>query len=491
MELKMFDFIEEVNGCLRDIRSELKEIAEEIENYLEECLIPVNEGNLHIRSRVKSSSSLREKILRNSYYKNYKTGEELILNLHDLIGVRIECRFIEDEKEIYNALREYFVVKDEESGYYYNPKNENILLELDSIQPQRQKNGFEIFRIDGLYKNGDKCYNYELQIKSLVNVFWGEIEHKIIYKNNNYMIADGFLKEIMKSIKKNLSMIDNQLLLIYNQYNYSNAIDPLVRKNHIEVLLSKMIYDIFSTKMKDSIGFIVDFKKSCDTIVNYIFRTNHAHDLEGYNKTLLKMFDRINEISKDEVNFNSEIKFERDVCVNGEFARVISKEILNNINNDFQWNLFFKILFEIELGNNAEDFECFIKYLCNEFYGSHSFVELYKKFEIEEAEEIKEDLMVSIAKAYEKNGTINFIQEKYIEDINESLDNYLKVLCEVVKDFEQWAENKETYLEIFTVKVLLILNTNIERKVINKIIKKIKSVNKDEDNKKKLLEFFN
>lgn len=47
---------------------------------------------------------------------------------------------------------------------------------------KNKKNGFEIYRIDGVYEYNDQLFNFELQIKSLVNVFWGEIEHKIIYK---------------------------------------------------------------------------------------------------------------------------------------------------------------------------------------------------------------------------------------------------------------------------------------------------------------------
>ena len=47
---------------------------------------------------LKSVESLREKILRNHYYKRYPNANELIYKLSDLIGIRIECRFGDDEK---------------------------------------------------------------------------------------------------------------------------------------------------------------------------------------------------------------------------------------------------------------------------------------------------------------------------------------------------------------------------------------------------------
>ena len=68
------------------------------------------------------------------------------------------------------------------------------------------------------------------------------------------MLVDDFFKNIMGSIKKNLSMIDNQLLLIYKQVNQLNTIDPTIRKAQLEMMMAKIIYDIFSTKMRNHSG---------------------------------------------------------------------------------------------------------------------------------------------------------------------------------------------------------------------------------------------
>ncbi|MDZ5034438.1 hypothetical protein GNF81_17185, partial [Clostridium perfringens] len=167
-------------------------------------------------------------------------------------------------------LKKHFNIKGLK-GYFYNDDNANIRLELESKQPQKQKNGFGIYRIDGLYQHNNRSIKFELQIKSLVNIFWGEIEHKVIYKNNNYMLGDEFIKNIMLSIKENLYMIDRQLLAVDNQFNKVNSINPEARKEQLEKLLSKIIYDIYSRKMKNDIGFIIDFRESCDTIMKYIF----------------------------------------------------------------------------------------------------------------------------------------------------------------------------------------------------------------------------
>ncbi|WP_461613047.1 hypothetical protein [Clostridium sp. Marseille-QA1073] len=104
--------------------------------------------------------------MRNNYYKKYSTVEEFFSNLSDLIGIRIECRFIEDEDKIYKVIKTHFTEINEE-GYYYNSSKKNIKLKLSDKQPQEQKNGFKIFRIDGFYEYNDKKFNFELQIKSL------------------------------------------------------------------------------------------------------------------------------------------------------------------------------------------------------------------------------------------------------------------------------------------------------------------------------------
>ncbi|MBI6871756.1 GTP pyrophosphokinase [Clostridium aciditolerans] len=474
MELKMFNFIEEVIGCLEEINDELQDKAKDLEIYFEKLLENNNDGDIKVNSRVKSSSSLREKIIRNNYYKKYKSGEEVISNLSDLIGVRVECRFIEDEMVIFKILKKLFNKRNAD-GYYYNELNENIRLELTGKQPQEQKNGFEIFRIDGIYEINDKIIKFELQIKSLVNIFWGELEHKIIYKDHNYRIADDFLKELMGSIKKNLTMIDNQLLMIYNQFSSANSIDPMMRKSKLEVFLSKIIYDIFSTKMQNSIGFGVDFKKSCDTIMKYIFRTRNAENLDDYNKTMVKTMDRLNSISKNDVNFNSEIEFEREIHFEDAFSNKIGYTILNSINNEFQWNLFFRILFEIELGNNAEDFETFIKFVRTRFYENNSFLRLHSILNEEEFESVKNDIMLTIAHSFEIVDSIEFIYDNNIDEINEVITSLIDLICEKISTYEEWEKTRDIGLNLLHFKVLSIFNCKVETYKVKELIERVKS----------------
>lgn len=474
MELQMFHFIDKSLEDLRDLQEDLEKTCEEIELYFEQALEGENGGFLNVNSRVKSAKSLKEKIIRNNYYKKYQSSQELFENLSDLIGVRIECRFIEDENNIYEKIKKMFNEKDE-NGYSYNKINENIKLNLSGDQPQQQRNGFEIFRIDGFYQYGEKRFNFELQIKSLVNIFWGEIEHKVIYKNNNYMIVDDFFKNIMGSINKNLSMIDNQLLLIYKQVNQFNTIDPTIRKSQLEMMMAKIIYDIFSTKMRSRIGLIVDFRRSCDVIMKYIFRRNNAQNLDEYNQTLLKTLSRLNEIGKNEMDFTKKMEFERTICIEDEFCGIIGDLMLNSINKDFQWNLFFKMLFEIELGNNAEDFEDFITYFKERFYNNKSFAKLHFLFEDNEVESIVNSIMRELANCFVEIDSISFVYEENIENVNGVIDNIIKIIFANVNSFEDWENSKDMYLDFFRFKVFSVFDYKVDVENVKGFIERVKN----------------
>lgn len=473
MELEIFQFIDDSVLHFNKIEACLNILCEEIEYYFEEILMKEDQGVINVNSRVKSINSLKEKIIRNNYYKKYSNVEELFLNLSDLIGIRIECRFIEDENKIYKIIKNHFTRIDEK-GYYYNQSKENIKLKLLDKQPQEQKNGFKIFRIDGFYEYNDKRFNFELQIKSLVNIFWGEIEHKIIYKNNNYMLVDEFYKNIMRLIKENLSMIDNQLLLIYDQANKLNTTNPTIRRSQLEIVLSKIIYDIFSTQMKKSIGVIIDFKKSCDAIVKYVFRSNNAEDLDEYNETLLKTLSRLNDIGKDDMNFNSQIKFEREVRFKDEFCNEVGILILNSINNDFQWNLFFRMLFQIEPEDNSEDFKNFIIYFKNIFLKNISFSKLNFLFSEEQSEDIRNSIMKQLSICFIDVDSIAFIYEENIEKINNEINNIIKDILTNINTYEQWEENKDIYLTLFDLKILSIFDYKIKTAKVKGFIERIK-----------------
>ncbi len=457
MGLLEFDFIEESIDKLKSMSSTLELIGDELEGYFEGVLDYKEEDYINVTSRVKSESSLREKIIRNRYLKKYNEASNLIHNLSDLIGVRIECRFIEDENKIYRVLRRYFN-KTDDKVYYYNKENPNITLKLNEKQPKKQKNGFEIYRIDGKFNYLDRQIKFELQIKSLVNIFWSEIEHKVIYKNNTYLLGDSFLKDMMLSIKNNLTMIDNQLVNVYKNFNTGSFEHLVGKKKELEKLLAKMAHDTFSIKMKESIGFIVDFKKPCETILNYSFNKNEDEiDDSLFGDLMINGLSRINEISKKEINFNQSIVFEKKPVLKDDFCKKLGKYIMGKLNDEFAWNLFFRILFEIEPYNNKEDFENFISFIKMKVISKDSKEQIISAFK-DEGEIIIRDMYMSICKILIEVDTVETMYDYNLEKINYIISEVTSSICRDLESYNNYLEIKEDILNNIETKIGKLFN---------------------------------
>ncbi|OON97407.1 MAG: hypothetical protein ATN32_05555 [Candidatus Epulonipiscium fishelsonii] len=476
MELQIFGFVDKVIDKLDEMKEEVETASKEIEEYFKEFLGGNIEGYLNISTRVKSSGSLKEKILRYDYFSKYKTVEALYENLSDLVGIRIECRFIEDELTIYKLIKAHFNIAHEKyAGYSYNTKKENVFLEITSKQPKEQKNGIKMYRIDGKYLFKDQIINFEIQIKSLVNIFWSEIEHKVIYKNYNYIVADRFYKDIMRSIKNSLTTIDQQLLLISNQFERFKSTTFDVRSNQVETLLSKIIYDLFAERMKKDIGLLVDFRKSCDTLVKYILRDVSPSSNIHYNDILVAMLNRLNAIDESEINFNKVLLFERTLTFKNDFTLIIGKHIQSVLNKEFQWNLFFRILFYIEPENNTSDLENFLEFYKKRICNGLNTCRLKQIIGETATEKILEELLVKFASTFVEVNSVQLLYDNVIGELKKVLNSVLDKITKNVTNLNDWKNQKSIYLKLLWLRMLDLLDHNIDTQVMIDFIEEIRA----------------
>lgn len=441
MKLELFDFIDETLELIHSRKDKIGKVADQLEKFFNDSFF-INDHFLNVNYRIKSSESLREKILRHNFYIKYETPENLLDNISDLIGFRIECRFIEDENKIYRDIVKLFKI-DSGDGFYTNPLNSSIMLKLGEKQPQKQKNGFEIYKIDGKYCKDGTCINFELQIKSLVNVFWGEIDHRVLYKNFNYMLTEDFFRDIMSSIKDNLSMIDRQLMLVFDHLKGADASNDLSKKVQLQSLLSKIIHDIYIFKIKEEIGFVLDFKKTTDVIVNYLFMKDNLEETNHHSEKFLRILNRLDEISRNRISFNKYIDFERELIFNDNFSKKIGNGILEIINKDFRWNLFFRIIFEIEERNNCEDLEQFIMFIRDSFSENLDLILKEKDLKGKE-EEIKECIMDSIANNFAIEKDVDYLCDCNIDALNRKIELNLGA----INSYEDWNNHRDEIINI-------------------------------------------
>ena len=455
LPLAEFRYIDKALTTLDEKHDQLEVISKLLQMEFTEIMKLYTMDYLNITTRVKSRDSLKEKILRQGYYKKYNDPIRLIYQLSDLIGVRIECRFEQDERAIYKMLKKHFNIRNEE-GYYYNEMNPNVKLSLDGRQPQKQKNGFKIFRIDGIVTDTNTDLPFELQIKSLVNSFWGEIEHKIIYKNYNYLLVDDLLIEMMHSIKNNLALLDKQLLTIYRNVEQRQTDEDYQRKT-LEDVMAKMCNDVFAKQLKEQIGMNVNIKKACQTIMKYTFSPTEMLEFTEMSESLIKALERISEIAIENVEFNVPITFSREPIYSTTFAQIVGPYFRDVMNKEFHWNLFFKILFAIEPQDSVDDFEKFLGFLETAYQTSPTMTRLkkvlYSQLD-EHADEVLTAFNETVARAIVIIDDVECVYEDKITKVASIMTDSLREVTATITTYDQWTIEKEGVLEELKARLL-------------------------------------
>lgn len=384
MKLSVFEYIDKATADLNAHAAEFNKTTDKLREYFER-LFADDERVLSVTQRVKSQASLKEKIIRNKLYTQFK-AEELVFGMHDIIGLRIECRFLKDEGMLYDKLCEVFS-HDDGDGFFSVENGKNVRLFLSALQPEKQKNGHEIYRIDGEVKSGGKLFRFELQIKSLVNSFWSEIEHKIIYKNKRVLAIDDFISSMLNSINDNLTGIDHQLHTIFKRSMDQSMTE---RQKQLENMLVSFLNDLFSRIVEKRTGIQLSFKTYCEHLVQYVINvsvldpayrptlklmTGHYGDenafpdivLSGSNPgfddgAMTEVMQWLRSAAYSDIPFGEEIYLESPLFYQNDLQRAIGEKLLESINADFYCNCFFHAFFALERGDDYEDMHSYIRY---------------------------------------------------------------------------------------------------------------------------------
>lgn len=392
-KINVFDYIEKACAVLDNNLVGFTHAAAKLTEYLNNTFGD-SDATVGVTSRIKTRDSLKEKILRNNLYKEYP-AERLVYEMHDIIGVRVECRFLKDERYLYNAIREVF--KTDVGGGYYSPENKKaVKLKLDTLQPEKQKNGFEIYRIDGNVIYAGESYNFELQIKSLVNSFWSEIEHKLVYKNIRFN-ADSLMKDMLNSIYENLTSIDHQLNLIFER-STGNAVRD--QQSQLKKMLVVALNEVYTAIVKSSTDITVSITEYSEAIVTYLLTaSSYAQRASGESLTHMIRSAVGSDDEEDENSLNYSDLFFRlmewmrsidyhTICIGEKIdvtfdmphgiQRDVAEIFLTNINEDFYLNTFFHIFFSLERGNDKQDFADYIRYYCNRILNGKTQEQIYR-----------------------------------------------------------------------------------------------------------------
>lgn len=452
MDLEIFECISEVLDEYESKKDIYKLIAEEVKDFFEKNVFSESKHELSLIYRVKSAASIREKMIRNNYDIQKNEAEKILARMQDIIGLRIECKFIEEEKYAYALLRQLFS-KTEDQAYYYMSSMPRIRLKLSEKQPQLQKNGFKIYKIDGYFMMGKESVAFELQIKALVNSFWSEIEHRVVYKNRDYMLSDNFVADLFTSIKESLNTLDSQLYLLYRRFRQEGdevqdeALVERQRERSVEIFIANMVYKTFDRWILEQLGFSVDFKASCDAIIRYFMEREHANEMEDYGRMMMRIFNRL-DCAEEHLQLTEQITFTRKMEYLDAFTQRLGSLIEEMINKNFRWHLYFAILFAMEEKPKEQVLEEFVVFFRNAILENRMLAALDTLGE-GARRQIFDDLLDTIAGVLYRERKIEFLCADGMRRIHKGLNHLLPTLRNDLSHGVSWERQKAQYIERF------------------------------------------
>lgn len=346
------EFIKNALEILSSKSEEYKCIIDKIERYLHELLKDVK--GVTISGRSKDANNIAEKIYRKNYMMKYNDAAKFIEELPDGIGIRIVCLLNQDEVKIYKHLIDRMPDKRQigNKSFRYK-KGENFYVCIEN-QPEKQKNNLDIYRMDCIWNANGKLVRVELQIKSLTNYFWGEIEHSLFYKNYDFTIGNDFYSGLMKNIHNELQNIDIKMASLENHMKKSEDNQIL----EIRQISASMISQKFSAPIQEIVGCKIDLRESFMLLTDMHFgiSSNVKDNLEKFNRLIDKLDKaKTDTIGKEYLDLDEQNLYEKDIP---ESKKGIAKIIHTNIRNgDVFWQflfLMYKNLFSDKEKNYSE-----------------------------------------------------------------------------------------------------------------------------------------
>ncbi len=153
----------------------------------------------HIKSRLKSESSILKKLEDKGYEPKIENVEKCV---HDIVGFRIVCSFLSDVYDIVNIIKssKNFKIKDE-SDYIANPKDTGYTsYHLNILVPVHLEERLEYVEA-------------EIQIRTVAMDFWASLDHKLQYKLPKDIPV--YLQREMLSCSDEIKILDTKMQHLY------------------------------------------------------------------------------------------------------------------------------------------------------------------------------------------------------------------------------------------------------------------------------------
>ena len=248
-------------GKKSDYEETLKNLSELIQDSLSE-----NRINYTVKHRVKSFTSLHEKILRIAS----KTDT---IKITDILGLRIICPFLQDIDEVSKMLQKIFTVEE---------------VDVKGADYPYHRFGYEsvhfLVRIPEKCLHGSLCETKmncicEVQVRTILQDAWAEVEHEIVYKSD-FSPLDEPLKRKLAALNANLTLSDITFQEIRDyQKELHKALKMRRKKFHEKILLENNSSESSYSKENKQYD-------SHETVDSLLLKGLTAHNKEKYREAV-------------------------------------------------------------------------------------------------------------------------------------------------------------------------------------------------------------
>ncbi len=178
-----------------------------------------------LKSRIKSFASYYQKVLRQKSSEIYKKNS--LVCLTDMMGIRVVCLFLENIAEVERLISEKYNVREiehkgaEQSFREFGYESVHILIEIPDECLDLSVLDADFLKSHPLPK--ELCC--EIQIRTILQDAWAEVEHELIYKTE-FTPFDAPLRRKLASVNASLSLADTIFQEIRDyQKNFQRQVD--------------------------------------------------------------------------------------------------------------------------------------------------------------------------------------------------------------------------------------------------------------------------
>lgn len=197
LEYAARDSLQKYHAAMRNMETRLETLDQDLK--LRQSRNPIH----HIESRIKSVSSIFEKLERYGKDRTLNAMERYIM---DIAGLRVIVSYVQDAYDILDCLErqedlEVITIKD----YIANPK------------PNGYRSLHLIVKIPVFFLDGRQNVPIEIQIRTIAMDFWASLEHDLKYKRVHAVEGinvDPELKEcseIIEEVERRMQILANGL----------------------------------------------------------------------------------------------------------------------------------------------------------------------------------------------------------------------------------------------------------------------------------------